>query len=70
MPTNQKYSTRVHSIRQLKSASEHVRAASIILLEVGLRYKEALPQVSLGCEKLNDMVVMSDAMITDIRDNI
>jgi len=70
MPTNQKYSMRVHSRRQLGRASEHILAVSKVLNDVGPRYKEALPQVSLACEQLNDMMVMADSMITDIKDNM
>jgi len=70
MPTNQKYSARVHSIRQLRSASEHVRAVLTVLCDVGPRYEEALPRVSMACKELNAMMIMAESMITDIRDNI
>jgi len=70
MPTNQKYSARIHSRRQLTSASEHVRAVFDVLVLVGSRYEEALPQVSVACEKLNEMLVMAESMITGIREII
>jgi len=37
---------------------------------VGGRYEAAIPQVSLGCEKLNEMLVMAESMITGIREII
>ena len=70
MPTNQKYSARIHSKRQLSSAGEHVRLASDALVSVGSRYEEALPQVSQACDKLNDMMVMAESMISDVKDII
>ena len=70
MPTNQKYSQRIHSRRQLIRASEHVRNASTIMCDVGLRYETALPTVSQACDKLNDMLVMCDALIRDIREGV
>jgi len=70
MPTNQKYSTRVHSRRQLTRASDNVRAASLVLCEMIPRYAEALPQVSEACRQLIDMLSMAENMIRDIRENI
>ena len=70
MPTNQKYSMRVHSRRQLTRASDNIRAASLVLCEISPRYKEALPQVSAACTQLVDMLSISENMIRDIRDNI
>lgn len=70
MPTNQKYSTRVHSRRQLTRASDNVRAASLVLCEMKQRYLEALPLVSEGCSQLIEMLSMAENMIRDIRENI
>jgi len=70
MPTNQKYSARIHSRRQLVRASEHVRDTSMILCDIGSRYETVLPTVSQACEQLNDMLVMCDALIHDIREGI
>jgi len=70
MPANQKYSARIHSRRQLGRASEHIQATSKVLSEVGLRYKEALPGVSLACSQMFEMLSMVDSMINDIKENI
>jgi len=70
MPTNQKYSTRIHSRRQLTRASDSVKAASLVLCEMIPRYNEALPQVSEACRQLIDMLSMAENMIRDIRENI
>lgn len=70
MPTNQKYSTRVHSRRQLGRASDNVRAASLVLCEMKQRYLEALPIVAQGCGQLVEMLSMAENMIRDLRDNI
>jgi hypothetical protein len=70
MPANQKYSTRVHSRRQLGRASEHNQATLKVLSEIGLRYAEALPRVSEACKQMNDMLQMIETMINDIRENI
>jgi len=70
MSTNQKYSTRLHSKRQLLRVSEHFKSAVGLILEVGTRYQEALPQVSLGCSEMVTMVSMLESMIDDIRENI
>lgn len=70
MPTNQKYSTRVHSKRQLTRACDHVRNASLVLCELTPRYKDASPQVSEACSTLIEVLSMCENMITDIRDNI
>lgn len=70
MPTNQKYSTRVHSKRQLTRASDNVRAASLVLCEMIPRYKDALPKVAEACSTLIEMLSMAENMIRDIRDNI
>jgi len=70
MPANQKYSMRVHSRRQLGRASEHIQAVLTVLCDVGPRYEEALPRVSMACKELNDMMIMADSMITDIKDNM
>ena len=70
MPANQKYSMRVHSRRQLGRASEHVKEASKVLCEIVPRYFEGLPRVSMACKELNDMMIMADSMITDIKDNM
>jgi len=70
MRANQKYSTRVHSKRQLGRANEHIGAASKVLCEIKPRYEDALPRVSLACEQMIDMLAMVESMITDIRENI
>jgi len=70
MPTNQKYSQRVHSRRQLTRASDNIRAASLVLCEMTPRYKEALPVVSEACSTLVEMLSIAENMIRDIRDNI
>lgn len=70
MPTNQKYSNRIHSKRQLGRANEHIQAASKVLCEIAPRYAEAAPRVSLACEPMLDMLAMVESMITDIRDNL
>jgi len=70
MPTNQKYSTRVHSRRQLGRASDHIQAASLVLCEMIPRYKEASPTVSEACSTLIEMLSIAENMIRDIRDNI
>ena len=70
MPANQKYSTRVHSRRQLTRASDHVKAASLVLCEMKQRYSEALPIVAEGSLHLVEMLTMCEDMINDLRDNI
>jgi len=70
MPTNQKYSTRVHSKRQLTRASDNLRAASLVLCEMASRYEEALPVVAAGCRELVEMISMCENMVRDIRENI
>jgi len=70
MGANQKYSTRVHTRRQLSRANEHIQAAAKVLCEIRPKYEEALPRVSLACEQMIDMLNMVESMITDIRDNI
>jgi hypothetical protein len=70
MPANQKYSTRIHSKRQLTRASEHIQATSKVLYEIKPRYEQALPRVSSACEQMIDMLSMVESMIDDIRENI
>jgi len=70
MPTNQKYSTRIHSRRQLSRANDHIKAASKVLCEIMPRYEKVLPRVSLACEQMIDMLAMVENMIDDIRSNI
>jgi len=70
MPANQKYSTRVHSRRQLGRATEHIQATSKVLSEIGSRYQDALPRVSMACEQMVEMISMIETMIDDIRGNI
>lgn len=70
MAANQKYSTRVHSRRQLGRANEHIQAASKVLYEIMPRYIQALPRVSMACQEMIDMLSMVESMITDIRANI
>ena len=70
MPANQRYSTRIHSRRQLGRANEHIQAASKVLYEIKPRYEQALPRVSAACEQMIDMLSMVENMIDDIRENI
>lgn len=70
MPANQKYSTRLHSKRQLGRAAEHIQSTSKVLCEIKPRYEQALPRVSVACEQMIDMLSMVENMINDIRDNI
>lgn len=70
MPANQRYSTRIHSRRQLDRASDHIDAALKVLSELKPRYEEALPRVSQACEQMIDMLSMIDTMVKDIRENI
>ena len=70
MPANQKYSTRIHSRRQLGRAMEHIEEASKVLKEVGGRYSEALPQISQGCMNCIEMLDMVQSLIEDLRTNI
>jgi len=70
MPTNQKYSKRVHSRRQLGRASEHIQAVLTVLCEIGPRYEEALPRVCMACKELSAMMNMADSMIIDIKENM
>ena len=71
MPTaNQKYSTRVHSRRQLSRSIEHLMEASKVLNEVGERYVDALPLISGGCIEVITMLKMVQALIEDMRVNI
>jgi len=70
MPANQKYSTRIHSRRQLGRAREHIAEVDKVLNEVGNRYADALPQIADGCLSIIDMLKMADALIEDMRTNI
>lgn len=70
MPANQKYSTRVHSRRQLSRSIEHLMEAKNVLSEVGGRYIDALPQIADGCTKCLDMLTLVEALIEDMRVNI
>lgn len=70
MPANQKYSTRIHSRRQLGRAREHLEEVSKVLDEVACRYANALPQITDGCGKCNEMIIMLQALIEDMRINI
>lgn len=71
MPTaNQKYSTRVHSRRQLDRAREHIEAAEKVLKEVSYRYADALPDMADGLLKGSEMLLMLQALVEDIRTNI
>lgn len=70
MPANQKYSTRVHTRRQLGRAADHIQSAGKVLFEIKPKYETALPRVSLACEQMIAMLSMVENMITDIRDNI
>jgi len=67
MPANQKYSSRVHTKRQLGRAVEHIQAAALVLFEVGERYQEAAPTISTACKCLSDMVSMAENMLEEIR---
>lgn len=70
MGTHQKYSTRLHSKRQLGRAREHLAEVSKALSEVGNRYADALPLIADASVKVNDMLSMADALIEDMRKNI
>ena len=71
MPTaNQKYSTRVHSRRQLGRAKEHLTEVSKVMKEVGCRYADALPMVADACIQVNAMVDLLQTLIEDMRTNI
>lgn len=70
MAEHQKYSTRVHSRRQLDRAGEHLQAASKVLLEIQPRYELALPRVSAACVEMIQMLTMIENMVEDIRNNI
>lgn len=70
MPANQKYSTRVHSRRQLSRSIEHLMEASNVLSEVGQRYNEALPLISGCCADCIGLLKMLEALIEDMRTNI
>lgn len=70
MSTNQKYSGRVHSRRQLISVQSHLVAATNQLNTIGQRYAGVLPQVSSGCVEMIKMLDMIKAMVNDLRDNI
>jgi len=70
MPANQKYSTRIHSRRQLGRSIEHLMEASKVLSEVGQRYSEALPIISNGCIHIVDLLGMVEVLIEDMRTNI
>lgn len=70
MPANQRYSTRLHSRRQLGRAWEHLTEVSTVLDEVGSRYIKVLPQIAVGCLKCNEMVNMLKVLIEDMRTNI
>ena len=70
MPANQRYSTRIHSRRQLDRVREHIAAAAKVFSEIQPRYEEALPRVSKACEHLIDMLSMIDALVEDIKENI
>jgi len=70
MSTNQKYSARIHSRRQLVSIETHLKSCSILLADVGVRYTEAIPIVSSACHEMIMMINMMEAMVNDVRDNI
>jgi len=70
MPTNQKYSTRVHSRRQLTRVSDNLRSSSLVLCELAPLYEAALPQVAAGCRQIVQMISMCENMVRDIRENI
>jgi len=70
MGANQKYSTRIHSRRQLGRAREHIVEAEKVLREVGERYAEALPLISKGCIENINMLGMIEELIEDMRTNI
>ena len=71
MPTaNQKYSTRVHSRRQLGRVNEHLKEVEKVINEVGCRYNEALPQISEACVQIIALVNMLKTLIEDMRTNI
>lgn len=70
MPTNQKYSARIHSRRQLLSINTHIASSINQLTDIGDRYIEALPKVKLACDEMIKMLIMVEAMVIDIRENI
>ena len=70
MPANQKYSTRIHTKRQLGRAIEHVQAIAIVLSEVNERYIEASPKVSEACKHLFEMMSITESMLKDMKDSL
>ena len=70
MSTNQKYSVRIHTRRQLVSTVTHLQNASKSLAQIGTRYENALPRVSLACDEMIKMLSMVEALVEDIRENI
>ncbi len=70
MGANQKYSTRVHSRRQLGRACEHIQEATKVLREVGERYADALPTISQGCAETISLLGMIGSLVEDMRTNI
>ncbi|GAH01791.1 unnamed protein product [marine sediment metagenome] len=70
MGTNQKYSARIHSRRQLHSIHTHLMSCTNQLADVGVRYGEAAPTVTFACREMIGMLNMVATMVTDVRKNI
>jgi len=70
MSTNQKYSQRIHSKRQLVLVRDKLDSASFLMADVGSRYSDALPEVSEACATIVSMMNMIEVMVEDIRNHI
>ena len=70
MSTNQKYSARIHSRRQLASVDTYVSSCVKQLNSIGERYTEALPQVSEACLNMISMLELIKAVIIKVRESI
>ena len=70
MSTNQKYSARIHSRRQLTSIDNHLKACLGMLNNLGIAYQEALPQVSEACINMITMIDLVKGMAAKVRENL
>jgi len=70
MPTNQKYSARIHTRRQLASINLHLTSCYKQLTDIGFRYNAVLPKVSEACVEMMKLIEMFKDMANKIRDNI
>jgi len=70
MSTNQKYSQRIHSKRQLHLVREKLDSASFLMADVGSRYSDAMPEVSDACARIVEIINMVEVMVEDIRTHI